>query len=86
MQNDDIDEFYDGYYADGRVDQKRSISARDSMRMIERVARGTTFNHLLDVGSGEGSVINEIEASGFAAKVTAVEISGSGVERCAAVV
>lgn len=78
MLGQEFKNLYEGYY-DGSVNEKRAISARDSMREIARVSQGQRFKSLLDVGSGDGAVLSEMERSGFAEKLTAVEISESGI-------
>lgn len=78
MLTDEMKELYEGYY-EQEVEQKRTLSAKDSFHEIQRVTRGRTFEHLLDVGTGDGAVIQEIDKSSFAKKISAVEISNSGI-------
>ena len=79
MLSNELRELYDGYY-DEKVQEKRALSARDSMRELKRVSGGRPFERLLDVGAGEGAVLHELEQSGFAEKISVVEISDSGIE------
>ena len=80
MQDDQtLQSFYDGYYMDA-VTTKRIIAAVQSVDHLQALA-GNKLGSLLDVGSGEGSVLAEISRRGLAASMDAVEISASGIER-----
>jgi SAM-dependent methyltransferase len=71
--------FYDGYYTDA-VATKRIIAAVQSVDHLQAMA-GDKLGSLLDVGSGEGAVLAEINRRGLATSMDAVEISASGIER-----
>ena len=79
MLTEEMKELYEGYY-EQEVEQKRTLSARDSFHEIKKVTRGQTYEHLLDVGTGDGAVIQEIDDSSFVKKISAVEISNSGIQ------
>lgn len=70
---------YDDYYSDGVVAEKRAIAARQSVAHIRTVAGNQKFDSVIDIGAGEGAVLAELHASGFAKDFSAVEISPSGV-------
>lgn len=75
-----LQEQYDDYYADGGVDAKRIIAARQSFGHISRITKARRFGRVLDVGAGQGSLLEEMDRNGFAEELHAVEISRSGVD------
>lgn len=77
--SDDLKELYNDYYSD-EIKLKRFISAKDSVGKIKKIINGKTFKHILDVGVGEGSVLQEIEKQAISEKISAVEISQSGID------
>jgi ubiquinone/menaquinone biosynthesis C-methylase UbiE len=80
-QSAELREFYDGYYDDA-VAAKRTIAARQSVDHLEQLG-GKNLGHLLDIGAGDGAVLQEIEHRHIASRLDAVEISSSGIERVA---
>jgi SAM-dependent methyltransferase len=78
-QDASLKAFYDGYYTDA-VAAKRMIAAVQSVDHLHALA-GNRLGSLLDVGSGEGAVLEEINRRGLASSMDAVEISASGIER-----
>lgn len=79
MLSNELKELYSNYYQNG-VKTKRILSARDSVREISKVTDGKKFNKVLDVGSGDGSVLLEIDRMDIANELSVVEISESGIE------
>lgn len=71
---------YDDYYADGKVAAKREIASQQSVGHIEAILRGETFDKILDIGAGEGAVLDKLNKKGLGKTLGAVEISTSGVE------
>jgi SAM-dependent methyltransferase len=80
-QSAELRDFYDGYYNDA-VATKRAIAAKQSVDHLELLG-GRNLGYLLDVGAGDGPVLQEIERRRIASKLDAVEISSSGIERVA---
>jgi ubiquinone/menaquinone biosynthesis C-methylase UbiE len=78
-QSEELRDFYDGYYNDA-VAAKRAIAARQSVDHLAQLG-GKNLGCLLDVGAGDGAVLQEIEHRGIASRMDAVEISSSGIER-----
>jgi SAM-dependent methyltransferase len=78
-QSAELQEFYENYYND-EVAKKRTITAVQSVDHIEFLCGGP-LGHVLDVGAGDGAVLQEIENRGIATSIEAVEISASGIER-----
>ena len=79
-QSLDLREFYEDYYNDD-VAMKRAISAEQTVDFIVALNSGSSLGSVLDVGAGDGSVLAEIERRALAETLSAVEISGSGIER-----
>ncbi|MER8962532.1 class I SAM-dependent methyltransferase [Mesorhizobium sp. M0701] len=75
-----IIDIYDDYYADGKVAAKRDIASNQSVGHIEAVIQGQFFDRILDIGAGEGAVLDKLNRKGLGKKLGAVEISKSGVE------
>jgi ubiquinone/menaquinone biosynthesis C-methylase UbiE len=78
-QSAELRDFYDGYYNDF-VAAKRALAAKQSVDHLEQLG-GQNLGRLLDVGAGDGSVLQQIESRRIAAKLDAVEISSSGIDR-----
>jgi SAM-dependent methyltransferase len=79
LQSKVLQNLYDDYYTDA-VARKRAIAAVQSVDHLEALARGN-LGSVVDVGSGEGAVLQEIDRRGLASSIDAVEISASGIER-----
>jgi SAM-dependent methyltransferase len=71
---------YEHYY-----DQKdntaewRRLGAMDKCANIVRLCSRLEHNHTLDIGCGEGAVIERLATLGFGSRFTGLEISSSGV-------
>lgn len=82
LLNDDLKSMYSGYYApNSSLEHKRSLSAETTLEHITGVAAGRRWNRLIDVGAGNGSVLERLDKAGLADELYAVEISESGVEQ-----
>jgi SAM-dependent methyltransferase len=73
-------DLYDGYYSGSSVDVKREINARQSFGHIKDIAGDARFERILDIGSGNGAVLQELENANFCSEFSAVEVSSSGVD------
>ncbi|MGX9177141.1 hypothetical protein ACWTU8_04555 [Mesorhizobium sp. BHbdii] len=71
---------YDDYYADGKVAAKREIASQQSVGHIEAILPGETFEKVLDIGAGEGAVLDNLNKRNLAKTLGADEISTSGIE------
>src|SRR5665213_3628328 len=80
-QGAELRDFYDGYYNDA-VAAKRTIAATQSVDHLEQLG-GRSLGRRLDIGAGDGAILQEIERRGIASSMEAVEISSSGIERVA---
>ena len=79
MLSSELKNLYDGYYNNG-VNQKRILSAKDSVREIICVTEGKKISNILDVGSGDGTVLAEMDAIALSQKISVAEISKSGID------
>jgi len=75
---------YQNYYGDGAVETKRGISALDAMAHMKAVAASASFDRVVDVGAGEGSLLQILDDSGFARELYALEISPTAAQAIAA--
>ena len=73
-------DMYENYYSGNEVNIKREIAARQTLGHIVEVTDGRRFEKVLDIGAGNGSVLQELESSDICSEFSAVEISKSGVE------
>jgi SAM-dependent methyltransferase len=71
---------YQHYYDDGSVTAKRGMSAADALDHIHAIAGGDSFNRVVDVGAGEGSLLQILDDSKFARELYGLEISPSGLQ------
>ena len=71
---------YQNYYGDGAVAVKRGMSALDALEHIKAMAGSDTFARVIDVGAGEGSLLQILDDSGFARELYALEISPTGAQ------
>lgn len=71
---------YQNYYGDGAVATKRSISAVDALAHIKAAVGSDSFDRVVDVGAGEGSLLGILDHSGFARELYALEISQAGAQ------
>lgn len=68
---------YDAYYPG--QSEWRTLGAKDKAGNIVELCRGISPEAVLDVGSGEGAVLERLSTLGFGKKYWAAEISDSGV-------
>jgi ubiquinone/menaquinone biosynthesis C-methylase UbiE len=71
---------YDDYY-DVDISAWRELGAIDKAANIERLCRACAPKSVIDIGAGEGSVLQRLADSGFGERHFALDISASGVER-----
>ena len=73
---------YDEYYTQD-IAEWRAMGAIDKATQIRRLCAGRNFSTIIDIGAGEGSVIQLLADSGLGNRHFAVDISASGVEEIA---
>jgi len=71
---------YDSFY-ENNDETWRMLGAKYKVAHIIEVCKGYTFNKVLEVGAGDGSILKLLADKNFAPEYHAVEISASGVER-----
>lgn len=77
----DLATLYDGYFPDDPWEsRKNALAARDSVDAIVRLA-GNSLGSVVDVGAGDGVVTQEIHRRKVANRITALEISSSGIRK-----
>lgn len=76
----ELSDFYSDYYSNDALARKRALAASDSVDHIQSLNKGS-LGRLLDVGAGNGSVLQEIVRRKLASEICALEISASGIER-----
>src|ERR1700744_3786245 len=77
--SDNVKTAYDEFYQ--KHDEAwRMLSAKFKAQHIIDVCKGHTFNKVLEVGAGDGSILKLLADQNFAPEYQAVEISESGVE------
>ncbi len=62
------------------VSEWRRIGAVDKAANISSLCRSVSHANVLDIGAGEGSVLARLVETGFTARVSALELSASGVD------
>jgi ubiquinone/menaquinone biosynthesis C-methylase UbiE len=70
---------YDDFYKD-KNSNWRMISAKYKVKNILKVCENKKYHKVLEVGAGDGSILQYLSESEFASEYYAVEISSSGVE------
>jgi ubiquinone/menaquinone biosynthesis C-methylase UbiE len=71
---------YDEYYGDD-ISEWRELGAVDKVVNIRSMCASQVPSTVLDIGAGEGSVLQRLANSGFGRQHFALDISASGVER-----
>lgn len=74
----DVVDHYDGYYEGGPTEWRR-LGAVDKAANIVSLSRDIGASSILEIGAGDGSVLNRLSEVGFGDKLYAAEISRSGV-------
>ena len=79
--SNELTQLYESYFPeDPWESRKNALAARDSVDAIVRLA-GRKLGNLVDVGAGDGVVTKEIHDRGIADRITALEISSSGIQK-----
>ncbi|MCU0439247.1 MAG: class I SAM-dependent methyltransferase [Raineya sp.] len=66
---------------DASMTEWRNIGAKYKAKNIVDLAKSITFKNVLEVGAGEGSILNWLSEWGFSENLYGVEISESGIEK-----
>ena len=76
---DELSDLYANYYHGESLAIKRSLSARASIDHIEEF-HPQPLGRLIDVGAGNGAVLEEIDRRNLANEAAALEISATGID------
>ena len=74
----DLSEMYSHYYHDEKVLKKRKIGAQQSVDHISSLLPDHSYRSVIDIGAGDGSVLDELDKTNISNELHAVEISESG--------
>jgi ubiquinone/menaquinone biosynthesis C-methylase UbiE len=78
--SDNVKDSYDAQYDAGSVEW-RNTGAHYKALNIAALAKHIQFKNVLEVGAGEGSILNWLSKWDFCTDLNAVEISESGIEQ-----
>jgi hypothetical protein len=78
---DNLIEMYKNYYHDENVLKKRKIGARQSVEHIRSLLPDYSYRSVIDIGAGDGAVLDELDKTNISNELHAVEISESGCAR-----
>lgn len=70
---------YENYYVDGSSEWRR-IGAIDKANKIIDLCSDLPHRSILEIGAGEGSILEKLSREGFGDELYAIEISSSGVQ------
>jgi ubiquinone/menaquinone biosynthesis C-methylase UbiE len=76
----DVKSAYDDFYL-GRDEQWRMLGAKYKSINITDVCRGYEFKKVLEVGAGDGSILQQLDVMNAFTEMYALEISQSGVDQ-----
>jgi SAM-dependent methyltransferase len=77
--SDHLKNNYEDYYEDGNSEWRR-ISAMDKADNIISLCGSLPRSSIIEIGAGEGSILNRLSELSFGDELFAIEISPSGVE------
>lgn len=77
--SDNVKESYSAQYDQSLVEW-RNTGAKFKAKNIVELAKGIPFRNMLEVGAGEGSILNWLSQWDFCSEMSCVEISESGIE------
>jgi ubiquinone/menaquinone biosynthesis C-methylase UbiE len=78
--NKELKDKYENFYSD-KTETWRRLGALGKVENILSISRSLSFERVIDVGAGDGNILELLSQSGFAKDYTAVEISGSAIEQ-----
>ncbi|MDB4924290.1 class I SAM-dependent methyltransferase [Mucilaginibacter sp.] len=78
--SDNLKTAYNSFY-ENNDETWRMLGAKYKVGHILEVSKGYTFNKVLEVGAGDGSILKLLAGKNFAPEYHAVELSASGAER-----
>ena len=79
-QTKEVEAFYEGYYGSVELAGLRELVAQDCVNNITSML-GNDLGHLVDVGAGEGALLQCLTSKGLVTSASALEVSASGLEK-----
>ena len=76
----ELQDSYDAQYKDPNIRKWRELGAQNKVQNIIDITKGRSFDKVLEVGSGDGSILQALSNQGFAKELYSVEISQSGLD------
>jgi 2-polyprenyl-3-methyl-5-hydroxy-6-metoxy-1,4-benzoquinol methylase len=76
----ELQELYDACYTTGSIEEDREITSRQTLEHIKIITGNKKLKKIIDIGAGNGSLIQAISELDICESISAVEISSSGVE------
>ncbi|MCU0448176.1 MAG: class I SAM-dependent methyltransferase [Microscillaceae bacterium] len=76
--NTQLQQAYQNQYQ-SEVKEWRSLGAQQKAKNLLAITQGQTFQKVLEVGAGDGSILAELAKTNFARELYALEISDSGL-------
>lgn len=73
-----LNEHYDDYYQG--ESEWRAVSSVDKARNVVRLCSRYPHRTILDIGSGEGAVLQRLAEKGFGERIVSAEVSRSGLQ------
>jgi ubiquinone/menaquinone biosynthesis C-methylase UbiE len=78
--DDRLRSMYENYYGDSELERKRRITAEMTISHVTALTGWGPLGSVVDVGAGQGSFVELLSNAGLARKITALEISLTGIE------
>jgi len=78
--NNELMDNYDNYYHNKSETAWRELCASRKADNIVKCCEGNIFSRVLEIGAGEGAILQNLSNREFAKELYALEISSSGVE------
>ena len=78
--NNELMDNYNNYYHDKSETAWRELCASRKADNIINCCKGASFSRVLEIGAGEGAILQNLSNKKFAKELYALEISRSGVE------
>ena len=75
----DLARHYGHYYESGASEWRR-LGAVDKARNIVERCEGIDFDNVVEIGAGDGAVLQELSSSNFARSYSALEVSESAID------
>jgi ubiquinone/menaquinone biosynthesis C-methylase UbiE len=76
--SNNLKEMYGDYYLNQKVLLKRKIAGQQTLYHIKMLLPDRTYRSVIDIGAGDGSVLEELDKTSISNELHAVEISESG--------